>query len=157
MSESWQHIDPFDRFADRLVVAANGCLLWSGMKDEFGYGRFYTGGTSSSGKRRRVLAHRWLYMRYRGQLASDQFLCHTCDNPSCVNPSHLFIGDSAANMRDMASKGSGKEQHKTHCPQGHAYEGENLMLGNGARSLHRRCRICHRETDRRSRANRSRS
>ena len=54
-----------------------------------------------------VLAHRYAYMQAHGlkSLTSKQFICHHCDNPPCVNPEHLFLGDQTTNMADKMRKG----------------------------------------------------
>jgi hypothetical protein len=54
-----------------------------------------------------VKAHRWTYERFIAPVPDGMYVCHTCDNPPCVNPSHLFLGDQFANMQDMTAKGRG--------------------------------------------------
>jgi hypothetical protein len=77
----------------------NGCWTWEASKKEDGYGRF-----KFNGKDHR--AHRFMYeLEHNHKVPKDIHVCHTCDNPSCVNPSHLFLGDNSINMRDMVSKG----------------------------------------------------
>ena len=70
------------------------CWNWSPI-DVRGYGRICRGN----------LAHRISWEHYNGPFNKQLFICHKCDNPRCVNPNHLFIGDPKANMDDMRSKG----------------------------------------------------
>lgn len=78
-----------------------GCWVWTASKTEAGYGQFsLPPGTV-------VIAHRVSYFLANGKLPSKGFACHTCDNPACVNPSHLFDSDNQGNVRDMVAKGRG--------------------------------------------------
>lgn len=72
-----------------------GCWLWIGPKDGCGYGKLG-----------RKLAHRVSWERHNGPLASPKvYVCHSCDTPACVNPTHLFLGSQRDNMADMRLKG----------------------------------------------------
>lgn len=67
---------------------------------------------------------------------------HTCDNPRCLNPEHLYLGDHKQNMRDKISRNRDHNKVKTHCKNGHEFSGDNLIIRKtGARS----CRICMRK------------
>lgn len=79
------------------------CWPWTGAKTEHGYGRINIGG-------RVVKAHRVAYRELVGEIPDNSDVCHTCDNPPCCNPQHLFLGDARLNAQDMVSKG----RHK-HC------------------------------------------
>lgn len=77
------------------VRKADGCWEWLGSKNSRGYGRIYGGG----------FAHRVAWTQAIGAIPNGMFVCHRCDNPSCVNPDHLFLGTQRDNMRDCKAKG----------------------------------------------------
>lgn len=85
------------RFWERVEKTAS-CWLWTGTKDRYGYGRL---GVTAS---RAQSAHRISWELHHGAIPDAASICHACDNPSCVNPDHLFLGGHADNMRDMAAK-----------------------------------------------------
>lgn len=78
------------------------CWLWLGGKDQHGYGRMSSYRNHSPLRANRVS---WLIHIHNSSLKSTDHVCHRCDNPSCVNPNHLFIGSQADNMLDMKLKG----------------------------------------------------
>jgi hypothetical protein len=78
----------------------NECWEWQSGKDKDGYGRFHIG-TGKSPYR----SHRFSYEYYFGIIPDKMLVCHTCDNPSCVNPNHFFIGNNTDNLQDMSKKG----------------------------------------------------
>lgn len=132
------------------------CLMWPGRTDEDGYGRI--------GKRS-IRAHRVAWERAnRRQIPPGLVVMHTCDNPPCVNPSHLILGTVGDNNRDREAKGHTRglivgagaalQRAKTHCPQGHPYSGSNVRFRPDGR---RRCAACYRERARRQRAARKES
>ena len=74
---------------------------------------------------------------------SHLFVCHTCNNPPCCNPAHLYLATHRENQQYAVACGTQTNARKTHCPQGHVYSGDNLYIEkrNGERSG-RKCKTC---------------
>lgn len=82
----------------KFVEKTDGCWNWIGGKNHKGYGRILIQGGSHA-------AHRIAYFLEFGQWPGELLVCHSCDNPSCVNPAHLWLGTPQQNMDDMVAKG----------------------------------------------------
>lgn len=91
------------------LAAGDGCYLWDGCTNPHrgGYGVIWDG-------RRQAYAHRVAWTLAHGPVPQNMCVLHRCDQPLCVRADHLFLGDQATNMRDMARKGRGR----TKCQRG---------------------------------------
>ena len=122
--------------------SSSGCWNWKGARDNLGRGKVRFNGATVLVSRLSV--HLWLRMN----LADPRCVCHRCDNPSCFNPKHLFVGTQADNMRDKILKFRDHNQKKTHCQRGHAYDDKNTYRRYGGGRV---CRACDNERTKRLR------
>jgi len=89
-------IDQQKRFL-KFVDKTDSCWIWKGSKDKEGYGCF-------NYRCKKIKAHRYSYSLIHGIIKGGYFICHKCDNPSCVNPDHLYEGTCKDNMKDIRDR-----------------------------------------------------
>lgn len=98
---------------DKLVIKKDGCWGWNGHTVNGGYSRFRFGKSM-------MYAHRASFILHHGDIPKGMQVCHRCDNPTCTNPKHLFLGTKADNIIDCMNKGrhptlgkKGEENHRS--------------------------------------------
>lgn len=87
----------FWSFVDRT----GDCWVWIRGVSRHGYGLWYTGGRAN---RKSHLAHRYAWTLSNGHVPRGMVVCHSCDNPPCVRPDHLFLGSQLDNIADSVAK-----------------------------------------------------
>lgn len=97
-----------ERLLQRVVFGATECWHWAGPRNAFGYGRMTSGG-------RLQVAHRLCWEVFNGPVPDGLSVLHKCDNPSCINPDHLWLGTYSDNIRDAWAKGrhKGNTKHRS--------------------------------------------
>ena len=126
---------PLERFMIKVAQGQKGCVVWTAGTNGVGYGLFWDGG-------RDVMAHRWAYEYFKGKIPAGLQLDHLCRNRNCVNPAHL----EPVTQRENILRGDtlpASQITRTHCPQGHPYEGDNLYIWTDGSRQCRTCRAAH--------------
>jgi hypothetical protein len=99
---------PEELFCAKIVIAPNGCHLWTAGRTLDGYGKFSITlderKPSGQLKQKVVRAHRYAFFLKHGRWPNENAL-HTCDEPLCVNADHLEDGDQSKNVTDCALRG----------------------------------------------------
>jgi len=112
-----------------------GCWNWLGADSGRGYGRMQVGGVQTG-------AHRASYEHFYGvKIPEGMFTDHICRNRKCVRPDHLRVVTPKQNSIENSTGICATNSNKTHCKEGHALSGGNLIDMNGVRV----CRACSKE------------
>ena len=117
------HEKQIEKFKSKIEVQSNNCWHYIGTRDNSGYGIF-----SYSPGNKKIGAHRFSAKYLDNKVIDNLLVCHTCDNPCCVNPAHLFVGTYQDNKNDQIAKGR-QPKGKTHGMFGktHSEETKNKM------------------------------
>lgn len=128
----------------------DACWPWMASRHPSGHGQFWADG-------RRWTASSWILGHLRGRplqchgsRKGGDFGLHRCDNPPCVNPAHLYVGDQQRNVRDAVERGRhySDNRGRSHCHRDHEFTPENTY--RKPRSGTRLCRACMRLKDKRN-------
>jgi hypothetical protein len=141
--------DLWNKLLQQRVITSSGCWRYTGNILPNGYGQIMF-------NYKNFLVHRISAHINLGLDLSNhrQLACHKddiCKHRDCFNPDHLYLGSYPSNVQDSVKSKTHSESRRTHCSKGHEFTKENTSY---IRNKHRRCKICHREENRKSEENR---
>ena len=116
-----------------LLILDDNCWEWTGSTTR-GYGNL-------TWKQKNFYAHRFSYGIANGY-GPFHLILHRCDNPLCINPSHLYEGTHGDNIKDTILRGKNFYTSKTHCLRGHAFDEKNTYVYKRGHRTARVCRKC---------------
>lgn len=122
------------------AIDPDKCWLWKGDRNSKNYGLIQVGRTSQ-------IASRMSYEFFFGEFDKKLFVMHKCNNPPCVNPNHLELGNYSLNTKYSVKSGTHNNGSKKKCLNGHPFTKENTYFYETnykptGKSIHRRCRKC---------------
>lgn len=121
----------FERIFANDVNRSGECWIWTGPKNQAGFGVVTIDGVST-------MANRFFYERFNGPIPEGKHLWATCRCRACVNPAH-FEAITPVEVIRRSDSPSGINFRKTHCIRGHELAGANLL---NRKNGHRGCRTC---------------
>lgn len=95
-------LSPRERLLKDIIITKNKCWQLTKFLTIRGYGRIAV-------KDKSILAHRYSYKIFKGNIPKKLLVCHSCDNPKCINPDHLWLGTNADNALDKSQKKRGNQ------------------------------------------------
>lgn len=96
-----KRLQTIDERLENYVDKTGDCWIWTKNTYKYGYGRL------SIGKSKQIRAHRYMYEKTYGVIPNGMNVLHSCDNPRCIKPEHLFLGTQKDNVTDMMKKRRG--------------------------------------------------
>jgi hypothetical protein len=117
------------RFWSRIEYT-DTCWNWLGGKSVYGYGALSVGGSAGNN----IGTHRIAWTLTQGPIPAGMWVLHKCDNRMCVNPEHLFLGDTYINSEDRRVKGRstrGEAHHRAKLTEDQALEIRRRMRAGG--------------------------
>jgi HNH endonuclease len=127
---------------EKLCTGTCSCVEYAGFKQR-GRGLAYYRGTTWT-------VPRIVWTELRGRIPPKLYVLHCCDNPSCINIAHLYLGTQADNMKDMSIRHRHPNMLRTHCKYGHFLDGSYTSKG----LRQRYCLTCNRVKSEKYRASR---
>lgn len=112
-NQQWRR-DPVKRLEKNTVKIDSGCWEWQGAKTKFGYGQMVVDGKVE-------IIPRFTYRMFVGPIPEGMYVCHKCDNPSCWNPDHLYLGTAQDNARDRVERGR-------NAPKSGTFNGRSILV-----------------------------
>jgi hypothetical protein len=111
------------------IIIDNDCWLWLKTKENRDGYRMING----------KLAHRASFGLFKGKIKENSLICHICDNPSCINPDHLYEGTNQTNMDDMKNRGRSLSGNKN--PSKKLEVRKKISLNNSMNKLENRLKL----------------
>lgn len=127
-----------------LYEVVGECWVWTGATNARGYGVVDVDGQT-------MLAHRAVFSQEHPDIIIEGYeVCHSCDNPPCIRPLHLWVGTRAQNAADMVAKDRKRGRPSLdECVHGHQFTDENTYVA--PKTGIRGCVTCRRDSSRQSR------